>query len=253
MESPVEVMAKVEEKLLKSFPMIDVVLLQHLRKFFILFPNAFYQMKKSLPMSSDGSKISLQKLLKITTHPLEVNRLRRTDILRVIFEGAVLLMLQNFSEYKSSGMFWDSVEIFKRSYTTKEFQNLDAKEYSLLLEFRNLIVAANIVLMPKLDYFINLAVSYSGPAYRLNLLSSSLTYIFRRKHVKAILPHTETDPVAARPLKEEFWFSVRFAINDNIKYDHINFTCGVCRKLESSSVHERTNRLRSQQVSKPRR
>lgn len=159
MERHIDVMLLVERKLLQSFPMIDVALLQHLRKFMMVFPDAFIRMRKTLPSAGDGSRISLQKLLKKTTHPLEVNCLRRTDILRIIFEGAVILMIQHFSEYKP--LMWDSIEKFKQAYPGEEFQNLQDREYEILLEFRNLVVAANIVLLPKLDYFINLAVRFN--------------------------------------------------------------------------------------------
>ena len=77
--------SEVESILFRSFPMIDGVMLPHLRNFFVLFPKAFYNMKKTQP----PAKFDLQKLLRVTTYPLEINRLRRTDMLRTIFEAAV--------------------------------------------------------------------------------------------------------------------------------------------------------------------
>lgn len=144
----------IEKKLVKSFPMIDLVLLQHLKKFFSTFPATFYQVKKI----SKG-KVNLQKILKLTTHPLEVNCLRRTDMLRLIFEAAALLLLQNMPEFKP--LMWTSVDTFKTAYSKyPEFQNLSSKELLLLLEFRNLVAAANIVIHPKLEYYVDLAVRF---------------------------------------------------------------------------------------------
>lgn len=145
--------SEVESILCRSFPMIDYVTIPHLRSFFILFPKAFYNMKKTQP----AAKFDLQKLLRVTTYPLEINRLRRTDMLRTIFEAAVLLLIQRLPEYKR--LLWHTTQQFLDQYSHySEFQGLGQVELKKLLDFRNLVVAAKVVIHPKIEYYMDLAV-----------------------------------------------------------------------------------------------
>ena len=144
--------ADIESILLNSFPMIDFVLLAHLRKFFHIFPQAFYNQYKY-----QNSKMNLQKLLLVTTPPLQVNCLRRTDMLRVIFEAAALLLIQRFPEYKP--LMWSDTKQLMESYGEfPEFIGINNDEIKKLLDYRNLIVAAQVVIHPKLEYYVDLAV-----------------------------------------------------------------------------------------------
>lgn len=152
-EQDPNMIVEIERLLMKSFPMIDMVLISHLRKFYSSFPQAFYQMKKSTTI-----KMNLQKLLRITTHPLEVNCLRRTDMLRLIFEAAALLLIQRFPEYQEL-MFTSTQQLMEKYGNFQEFKNITEQEIKTLLEYRNLVVAAKAVIHPKLEYYVDLAVS----------------------------------------------------------------------------------------------
>jgi hypothetical protein len=147
---------EIESILFQSFPMIDFVLLTHLRKFFHLFPQAFYNMKNN----TLNAKMNLQKLLMDTTPPLQINCLRRTDMLRVIFEAAALLLIQRFPEYKPL-MWTDSQQLKDKYGYFPEFKGVNNDEIKKLIDFRNLVVAAKIVIHPKLEYYVDLAVCLS--------------------------------------------------------------------------------------------
>ena len=100
----------------------------------------------------------MQKMLRLTTSPLEVNRLPRTDVVRLVFEAAAIRILHSLPEGQAC-VWRDTDALISKYGSFKEFENLPAEELRKLLEFRNMMACALKLLPPKLEHLLDLVVS----------------------------------------------------------------------------------------------
>ena len=154
---PLECHEAIFLNLMESFPVIDSVLAEHLKIFIPKF---------ALHVSITPSHArNLQKMLKVTTAPLEVNRLPRTDLIRMVFEAASLRVVYEF--LLCENLFWSDINTLKEVYGTyPEFHDLPVVELQKLLKFRNMMVVALQLMPAKLEHLLDLCVSILNPTRR---------------------------------------------------------------------------------------
>ena len=136
-------------KLVDTFPSIDCILADQLKLFIPKF---------SAHLQETPSRArNLQKMLKITTFPLEVNRLPRTDLIRTVFEAASLRILHDLPE--SRHLCWPDVSTLLEIYGQyPEFKDLSSLELTKLLQFRNMMIIALQIMPAKLEHLVDLVV-----------------------------------------------------------------------------------------------
>lgn len=145
-----EIQQLIFHQLLETFPLIDPILGDHLKAFIPKFTSHL--------QSTPSRARNLQKMLKTTTAPLEVNRLPRTDMIRLVFEAAALRILYCLPE--SEHLFWADKATFLASYEhMQEFKDLPDTELNKLLDFRNMMVVALQLMPAKLEHLVDLVVS----------------------------------------------------------------------------------------------
>lgn len=134
---------------METFPSIDGMLGEHVKKFLPAFQ---FQLEKTHPRARN-----MQRMLKITTVPLEVNRLPRTDLIRLVFEAAALRVL--FCLPESQHLIWQNTEKFNEVYgCIPEFGGLHGSELLKLLDFRNMMAIALQLMPAKLEHLVDLVV-----------------------------------------------------------------------------------------------
>jgi len=142
-----ETHSKIFSKIMEAFPLIDAVLGDHLKLFIVKFQTYM----------DDNKPRILQKALKACTMPLEVNKLPRTDMIRIIYEATALRIMESLPEAQPLAL--TSIKAFQDAYSEHgEINDLEENELRRLLDFRNMMRVALLVIPPKLEHLLNLVV-----------------------------------------------------------------------------------------------